>query len=448
MWKKSLKCRFIFTLILPILAVLALACLGGYFAARHEVDEIYDAQLANMAKTLMALMEHEAAEGDSSTEALEARFREVSHEYEKYTALRIWQGKNLFFYTKSAVDFGPQHVIAGFSNKEIKENDWRFFVLPDASLNFTVEVAEEYSVRQDLIQKIILTMFVPFLLLLLLLPPLFWFGLQYGLKPLLHISQYVGHRSPDDLTPIILEKSPAEIWPLTHAINDLMQRVNNALMTERRFADLTAHELRTPLAVIRTQVQNVINSKDEQERSELLEDLKAGTERASSMVTQLLSLARMGQEGIALTALSLNDATRAVMQGLLPLALQKHVALEFEERAQVTIAANQEVLSIALRNILDNAIKYTPAGGVVQVTVYSEGNTASLTIRDTGPGIPENKIPLVTERFYRIPGNTETGAGLGLAILSRAAQVSQASLKLANHPEGGLVVSLTWNTLH
>lgn len=444
MWKKSLKCRFTFTLILPILAVLALACLGGYVAARHEVDEVYDAQLANMAKTLMSLMEHEAAEGDANAQALEARFREVSHEYEKYTAIRIWQGKRLFFYTRSAERFGPQHVIAGFSTKEINDTDWRFFVLPDNELGFTVEVAEEYSVRQDLISKIILTMFLPFLILLLLLPPLFWFGLKYGLRPLLDISNYVACRSPDDLTSIRLEKSPAEIWPLTNAINGLMQRVSNALTAERRFADLAAHELRTPLAVIRTQVQNVINSQSQQERGELLQDLKSGAERASAMVVQLLALARMGQDEIALHSMSLNDAVRIVMQDLLPLALHKQVELELKEQAQTEVKANPDIFTVALRNLLDNAIKYTPSGGTVCVEISEQNGAAALSVSDTGPGIPEDKLSLVTERFYRVPGNVQTGSGLGLAIVARAAEIMHASFDLANKPSGGLRATLSW----
>lgn len=446
MWKKSLRCRFTFTLILPVLAVLALSGVAGYFSARHEVDEIYDAQLANLAKTLMGLMEHEALEGDTSTGAIMARFREASHEYEKYTAIRIWNGDQLFFYTKSAQTFGPKHVIAGFSNKMIERNQWRFFVLPDDNLNFTVEVAEDYAVRQDLIGKIIQTMFIPFAALLLLLPFLLWLGLRYGLKPLLVISGMVGQRSPDDLSPIPLERTPSEILPLAHAINGLMARVDEALIVERRFTDHAAHELRTPLAVIKTQLQNVINAKSEAEREELLRDLSAGVQRASLMVAQLLSLARLGQENMKREPILLNEAVRAIAQEMMPLALAKQIQVEFIEEEAVRMELNAEALSIVVRNLFDNAVKYTPQGGHITLILQKQQGDVILEIADSGDGIPEDKLALVTERFYRVPGNQETGSGLGLTIAARGAEAIGAELTLYNRKAGGLVARLYWRS--
>lgn len=444
MWKKSLRRRFTLTLILPVLAVLALASISGYYAARHEVDEIYDAQLANLARTLMALMEHEASEGDTTAEAVEARFREVTHEYEKYTAIRIWHGDKLFFYTSSAKDFGPQHVIAGFSNKDIHGENWRFFVLPDADLGFTVEVAEDYFVRQDLISKIVLTMFVPFLIFLFMLPGLLWIGLKRGLVPLLHISQYVERRSPEDLSPIALDKTPAEIWPLARSINDLMKRVSHALEVERRFADLAAHELRTPLAIIKTQVQNVIHATSESERQELLQDLSGGVQRASDMVVQLLALARLGKENIERSEIKLNEVVRDIAQELLPLALHKHIQVDYIEHTQATLMANAEILAVAIRNLLDNAIKYTPEKGRIEIHVDVRAGTTLLSISDTGPGIPSDKLSMVTERFYRVAGNQQPGSGLGLAIVTRAAEAMGADFTLMNQSAGGLCATLTW----
>lgn len=445
MWKKSLRRRFSFTLILPVLAVIALTSAVGYVSARHEVNEVYDAQMANMAKTLMALMEHEAAEGDINPKALEARFREVSHEYEKYTALRIWDGDKLFFYTKSAEHFGPQHVIAGFSNKEIDGGEWRFFVLPDAELGCTVEVAEENYIRQDLIGKIVLTMFAPFLVLLVLLPLLLWIGLRQGLAPLLNISDYVERRSPDDLSPISFEKSPAEIWPLTRSINSLMARIHKALTIERRFTDLAAHELRTPLAVIKTQVQNVINAKSDSKRLELLQDLSAGAQRASEMVSQLLSLARLGPENITQTDVVLNPLVRDIARDMLPLALPHGIDVEFIENGDAIVKGNAEVIAVAVRNLLDNAIKYTPKQGHIRIEISVQEDTVALSICDSGAGIPEDKLALVTERFYRVAGNVQPGSGLGLAIVTRAAESSNAKFTLTNRNDGGLEATLTWH---
>lgn len=440
LWKKSLKCRFFFALALPVLAVLALAGIAGYFSAHHEVDEIYDAQLSNTAKTIMALMEHEAAKDDAEIQALEARFKNTGHHYEKYTAIRLWKNDKLIFYTNTARNFGPQHVIAGFSNKEIDDASWRFFVLPDPELNFTVEVAEKYWVRRDLINKILLTMFIPFLLLVPLLLPLFWLGLRYGLKPLVQISNYVSKRSSLDLSPISVDKTPTEILPLTREINALMARVDHALQVERRFTDLAAHELRTPLAVIKTQVQNVSLAHGEEERKELLNDLKDGVDRASNMVGQLLALARLGEENIVIASVSLNEAIKEVAQELSPLALSKQISVSYESTAEITLMTNQEILYVALRNLLTNAIKYTPINGTIHISI----DKGILSISDSGPGIPEDKLALVTDRFYRVPGNRETGSGLGLAIVSRAAEILEAKLILTNQPQGGLKATLSW----
>lgn len=444
MLKKSLKRRFFYTLVLPVLAVLALAGIAGFYSARHEVDEIYDAQLASTAKTIMALMERQTTNDGTNIDALEARFKNTGHHYEKYTAIRLWKGGKLFFYSKSAEHFGEQHVIAGFSNKEIEGESWRFFVLPDPRVDFTVEVAEKYWVRGDLIDKILLTMFIPFLVLLPVLPVLFWLGLRYGLTPLVEISEYVKRRSPDDLSPIAIDKTPAEILPLTHEINALMARVNEALVAERRFTDLAAHELRTPLAVIKTQVQNVIETTDTDERQELLDDLKGGVERASGMVAQLLSLARLGHDDITVETLSLNETVRTIAQELSPLALAKQITLACDEKAEVTIQGNAEILNAAVRNIIENAIKYTPLSGGVTILIERNIKESILSISDTGVGIPEDKLSLVVDRFYRVPGNRETGSGLGLTITARAAKMLGARLVLQNRKEGGLTASLIW----
>lgn len=431
---------------LPIL--LAMLAVGGaaFYSASHEIEEVYDAELARNARIMLALMRHEVEEGEPDMKELHERFGQVGHTYEKHIALRIWQGEKLFYQSDSARDFGPQHVIAGFSTKEIGEEKWRFLVLPDAESGLTVEAAENARVRQDIIQKILYSMFGPVLALLLLIPPLFWFGLRQGLKPLVRLSEDVAARTPDDLTALSEEKTPKEILPLTQAINRLLARLHTALYKERRFTDLAAHELKTPLAVIKTLTQSAQRSTDNAEREKLLTDLNAATDRANAMMGQLLTLARLELGSAAQQPVSLNETVREVACGMMPLALQKGIELNFAEEAIAKITTVPEILAVAVRNLLDNAIKYTPPQGSIHVSVTDAGGAVTLAVSDSGPGIPPEKISLVTERFYRVPGNDQTGAGLGLTIVSRAAEVMQARFRLENLPEGGLRSTLTWKS--
>lgn len=431
---------------LPVLLALVAAAAAAFYSARHEVEEVYDAQLAHTAKVMLALMLHEVDEGEPDMNMLQERFGQVGHVYEKHIAVRIWQGDKLFYESESAKGFGQQHVIAGFSTKEISEDKWRFFVLPDAASGLTVEAAEAYDVRMDIIRKILLSMFAPAFILLLVIPPLFWFGLRRGLRPLEELSHAVSARSPDELKEISEARTPREILPLTQAINRLLLRLETALTKERQFTDLAAHELKTPLAVIKTLTQSAQRSGSDTERQALLTDLNAATDRANAMMNQLLALARLEQHPATESNVSLNETARTTAHEMMPLALHKHIELEMSESGKAVVQAAPEILAVAIRNLLDNAIKYTPKHGSIVMRVEKSGTTVQLSVLDSGLGIPPHKLSRVTERFYRVPGNEQTGAGLGLAIVSRAAEVMQAEFNLANREGGGLAATLTWHT--
>lgn len=175
----------------------------------------------------------------------------------------------------------------------------------------------------------------------------------------------------------------------------------------------------------------------------MLVDLSQGIDRASAMVVQLLSLARLGHEHIIKHPLHLNALAAQVMKELAPLSLHKQQKMSFEEEAQVWIQANQDILALLIRNIVDNAIKYTPQEGDIRVRIYKEQHQSVIEVIDSGPGIPEDKLEMVSDRFYRVPGNKESGTGLGLTIVSRAATVLGAKLTLANRTQhSGLIAKL------
>lgn len=410
--------------------------LAAFFSARYEINELYDAEIARNARIMMALMSHEIEVPHDSGAALHERIGDVGHTYEKELAVRMWIGEKLVYESESARHFGPQHVIAGFSNKSIEGQDWRFFVLPNPETDLTVEAAENYHVRQDIVQKIVFSIFAPALALLLLMPPLFWLGLRLGLGPLLRLSQEVEVRSPEDLTPIAEGRIPREILPLTHSINHLLARLGVALYQERRFTDLAAHELKTPLAVIKTLTQSAQRAPDMAALAPILSDLNTATDRATGMMMQLLAMARLDHAKLAEGEISVADACRQAAQELVPLALGKGLQLEVGDLPQATLSGHPDTLLLALRNLLDNAIKYSPEGGCVRLYASQQDGWLHICVSDEGPGIPADKLSHVAERFYRVPGNRAPGSGLGLAIASRAAVMLGGKLLLENRPKG------------
>ena len=449
MWKKSLRARLAVYILLPVM--LALLAIGGvgFYSAYNEAQEIYDTELSHVADLMLSLLsaedEEEAKQGhaDDDDEQVNPDVVELGNDFEqsgkthdRQLAFRIWKKGKLLFYSSRAKNFGDEHAIAGFSNKDVEDKEWRFYVLPDAKSGYTLEVAQRSKIRESLITKLLTTIFSPLLLLLPIVLILTWMGLRSGLKPLVAVSDAVKQRSSLDLTPIPNCHSLAEIKPLITSINVLLANLDYALKKEQRFTDFAAHELRTPIAIFKTQAQTALRATDDAQRRMILEAQVQAADRATNMVDQLLTLARLEHTDIPTQYFALGDIAQSVVKERLPLAEQKQLNLRFEQEAPASIHGNKELLTIILSNLIDNAVKYTPDHGEVIVSVSTEGRIAVLCVRDTGPGIPEDKLPYVTERFYRVSRHQQPGAGLGLTIVKRASDIMGALLVLRNRPTG------------
>jgi len=433
--------------------MLALLAIGGvgFYSAYNEAQEIYDSELSHVADLMLSLLraedqeearQHGRTDDDDDEKVnpdiieLSNDFDDTSQRHERKLAFRIWKGGKLVFYSRKAADFGEEHVIAGFSDQDIDGKEWRFYVLPDTKSGYTLEVAQRSKVRTMLITKVLTTIFSPLLLLLPIVLIVVWVGLRAGLKPLLAVSDAVKRRSALDLTPLPTCHSLNEITPLIDSINGLLANLDYALKKEQRFTDFAAHELRTPIAIFKTQAQTALKATDDAQRRMILEAQVQAADRATNMVDQLLTLARLEHTDIPTETLSLSDIAQEIVQERLPLAEQKQVILRFEQQVSAFIHGNKELLMIMLSNLIDNAIKYTPALGEVTVIVSVKGGIAILCVSDTGPGIPEKQLPHVTERFYRVSRHQQPGAGLGLTIVKRAADIMGATLILRNKSTG------------
>jgi len=457
--KKSIKGRLTLYVVVPVMITLLTIGGIGFNAAYNEAQEIYDSDLSHVAGLMLSLLHaedeeesHHAHDEDAVKKTVDPDIIELGNDFDhtgqqqdRQLAFRIWKNNQLLFYSKKATDFGDKHATGGFSNQFIVGKEWRLYVLVDRKDGYTLEVAQNLMVRKELISKVLTTIFFPLILLLPIILIVTWVGLRAGLKPLITLSQAVKSRSSLDLTPLPGYHTLTEITPLISSINGLLSNLSYALKKERRFTDLAAHELRTPIAIFKTQAQTALKSTDDMERQMIMEAQVKAADRATNMVDQLLTLARLEHADIPTEPLSLSLIIQETIEERIPLAKEKQIDLHIEEDAVPIIQVNKELFALSLSNLVGNAIKYTPAGGEVIVRISEQGRTVILSVCDTGPGVPEKKLPYITERFYRISNRKEQGTGLGLAIVKRAAEIMGATLILRNRDEGGFESTLQFS---
>jgi two-component system sensor histidine kinase QseC len=410
--------------------------------SRKEIDCLFDAQLAQSAQVLLGTTRHELHE------RMESGDDEIpnSHEYEQKLAFQIWDKSDLLVKSITA----PAKVMAsnneGYSDIIIKGEPWRVITRWDIRHEFMIQVAEPKSARESLARHITLKLLIPTFIALPTIALLIWFGVGAGLKPLQQLRQEVKQRTASRLEPVAMEGVPVEVAPLTQALNDLFYRLQQAFEGERRFTADAAHELRTPLAALKIQAQVALRSIDDSERQVALKNVLRGVDRSTRLVEQLLTLARVDPETIATNykKVDLQSLATAVILDLEPLAQLKQIKLTLNEGMSLSVLGDDALLTLMLRNLLDNAIRYTPIGGRVAVSLRNIESVA-IEVIDSGPGIPIAEREKVLERFYRISGNGEEGSGLGLSIVRRIAELHGARLILSdNEVCMGLLVSIIW----
>ena len=302
-----------------------------------------------------------------------------------------------------------------------------------------VRVAETQLKRRILAREILLSVVLPQALIILVAGMVVWIGVVHGLSPLERLRQAVAARSHRDWSPIVADDVPAEVRPLLDAINDLVGRLDRALTLQNRFISDAAHQLKTPVTVLKTQLEVALREDDHERLRLALVTAQTGLERLSRVVSQLLSLARNEPEAareVALAPLDLNALALDVSQGWVPEALKKRIDLGFEgPEAPVIIRGEDSRLRVLLDNLVDNAVRYTPDGGHVTVRVTTGAETV-IEVSDDGPRIPLEERQRVFERFHRLLGNTQSGSGLGLSIAREIARLHGASIDLRDDADG------------
>jgi signal transduction histidine kinase len=402
----------------------------------HEVSELLDAQLVQTAQVLLQIT---LAGNLPDLTSVPQVLSPVGHTYESKISFQLWRDGQLI----SAFGGAPEDALAqlpGFSDQEITETQWRVFGLPTGQLNEILFVGQSYDIRHELIRFLTIHALQPILWSLPLTVLLIWLAVSDGMRPLQRLARDIGRRSAERLSPVDEGTVPAEVRPLTNALNGLLEKLKQALATERRFAADASHELRTPLAVIRTHAQIAQRSKDADERAQALSQLIQGVDRATYLVSQLLTLARLEPDAAEVERgnWSLLETVSQVVEDKQPAALAKSIRLDLVrlDNDPCVVSVHPSMLSMLVRNLVDNAIKYTPEGGSVRVEVGAGRDQVVMSVADSGPGIPDEEKERIFERFYRLAGPNQPGSGLGLSIVQRICELHAATIRLVDG-EGG-----------
>jgi signal transduction histidine kinase len=326
---------------------------------------------------------------------------------------------------------------------QTSDGPWRVYSAQQG--NTVVQVAQPLSARRAVAAGTALRTVAPLLLLLPFVGGLLWITVTQGLSPVRRIAREVEARDVAALGPISDAGLPEEIQPLTHALNDLLQRLGTAMGAQRAFIADAAHELRTPLTALKLQIQLARRAVTEEERKAAFAELEQGFERAMHLVQQLLTLARQepGTSTHMHSEIDLAALARNVVAALASMAHEKHIELGLPHADAARVTGDADGLRVMLENIVENAIRYTPGGGAVDVSLRMAGKRAVLCVQDNGPGIPAAELERVFDRFYRVPGTVPQGSGLGLAIVREIADAHGARISLTN-TEPGLRVEIVF----
>lgn len=424
-----------------------LVALVTYLVTLEEMHEVFDADLKNVAEAVAAY--HHAGHGPGSAAQVALPERtDVPDETEIVTQTWNLRGERVFSSDpRVLLPFSRQ---AGLSRPVVQGQEW--VVYTSIGGDGVAQAAQRMAARQEMAGESAAKVLAPLVGLVLVVGGLLVFGLRRGLQPLDAAAQDVAKRSARSLEAIELEDTPKEIAPLVQSINGLMARLATAFSAQRRFLADAAHELRTPVTALRLQLQWLERSRDEGERQQAVADLRSGIDRSQRVIEQLMQLARSEPDGEVLRreAVDLAALVRSAVAASSTKAGHLGLDLGADAPMPVLVDGDSAQLALLLDNLVENALRYTPAGGVVDVVARASAGQAVLRVVDDGPGIPQAERERVFDRFYRCETAPEQardrgGSGLGLAIVKAVAERHGARIELREPNKGrGLEVEVAF----
>jgi two-component system, OmpR family, sensor histidine kinase QseC len=447
---RSIRYFLLISLLISITIASAVNGIGNYLLDEQVVQPYLDSQLIRISSLIDLLNQPTNAHSKISDGIFDylrkiqplTKEKFIFQVWDKHGHLLISDGSNLLL----------KDIPLGFSDQMIKGNDWRAYATLDAKTQIKIIVAELYNLRRELADNIARSNANILLITYPLFGLLVWFIISLALRSITRVTSEISNRASTFLEPVQLTQIPHEIKPLVAELNQLFIRLKLAFERNKRFAADAAHELRTPLAALKTHAQIALKSDNEADRTKALQRVIESVNRSSHVVAQLLTLSRLGEEE-ALTdvrPLDLHKLATEIIAYIAPQALEKNIEIELGPSPyKPMVMGNDTAIGILIRNIVDNAIRYTPPNGGVKVEIIDTGKRIILRVTDTGTGIPVELRERVFERFYRILGNKASGSGLGLAIVNQISSLHHASIHLATPSNGlGLQFDVAFKKYH
>lgn len=442
----SLRVRLTLIFLILASATWAVSSFVAWKQTTDNVDELFDTQLMLFAKRLstLDLDELKASERIAHTPK---KFKHGHIDDDVLTfAVYTPEGKMVLHDGDNGQYIPYSYRREGFDDGYLTgDNDkWRFVWLTSADKKYRIVVGQEWEYREDMALAIVTTQLVPWLIALPLMLLILIVLLSLELKPLKKLAQALRLRDPESEDPLSLKGIPGEVRPLVESLNQLFIRIHTTMVRERRFTSDAAHELRSPLTALKVQAEVAqLSDDDQQARQKALMQMQTGIERATRLVDQLLTLSRLDSldnlQDVA--EISLEELLQSAVMDIYHPAQQAHIDVRLQINAHdITRTGQPLLLSLMVRNLLDNAIRYSPQGSIVEVTL----NARNFSVKDNGPGIAPEVLTHIGERFYRPPGQSVTGSGLGLSIVRRIATLHRMSASFGNAPQGGFEAKVSW----
>jgi len=419
----TLQKRLLLYLGLAAPLVWALALVVSLQRARHEVDELFDTEMIRLSLQVQATLVASRGLGNGvpgpqplSGDSGEADLR--------YLAIAVWdRDGRLVLADREGVQLPRRPDASGFSVLRLGDSDWRVYYLQSTTGDWLVAAGQDMTERQEVAYNLSLSQLLPWMAVLPVLLAAMVFAVRRALQPVRELSQSLDQRAADDFRPLPTAPAPGELRPLAAAINRLLGRIEALLGRERRFTADAAHELRTPLAVLRAQWDVLRRAASADERAQAEARLDAGLQRMDRLVTQLLSLSRAEAAALPAQAAPVQwpPLVEDVFSDCLPLAERRRCELACEWPAAGTaplpLAGDAGLLAVMLRNLVDNALRYAPEGSGVTLQFAAD----ALSVLNPGPPLGAEQLQRLGERFHRPEGQAEGGSGLGLSIVQRIA---------------------------
>lgn len=422
-------------MILSILTLVAFsAAIQGYRSSMSKAEVLLDQELSSLAGSLISFR---TDNGLTYTKQ------------ENNFACQIWTDGQLIYRTDNSPESALSNFIEGFSEVSFAGQRWRSYVKKLDTEHSWLIVAQPIQRRIDLAEGMTLTAVTPLILSIPILAILISLAVKRSLNPLSQLSQALKSKKTDDLSKINITQKSKELMPVINTMNSLFARLNEAFTREKRFASDAAHELRTPLSVLKVNIHNMSEELgDNKQSQESLAQLKQGVDRMAHVIEQILLLNRTSPEAFQskFQKVDLHTLCHDVIRGLYPDISENDHQIEYVGKP-LSIDGDEFSMKTLLQNLITNAIKYTEDGSVIRVSLTELGNNISLRIEDSGKGLNEKEFKRVFDRFYRVGGDQHNsniiGCGLGLSIVKHIVILHDASIKLAKSKSlGGLSVTV------